>query len=112
MSITIDLWRIISKDLPIQYAPSGPEVFAAIIDHMQQVNAASVRSLEQKLLHMDLLQEEGEDVASFGDKVLEVARRLDGTGMKPRDLNALVAGRFLSATVSHLKLVSRVYSTE
>ncbi len=37
----------------------------------------------------------GQKNSSVGDRVLEVSCRIDGTGMPPRDLNLIVASRFL-----------------
>ena len=42
-SIDLDLWAEIEKEL--SYNASGPEVFASVIERMQQVNASTVRTL-------------------------------------------------------------------
>ena len=46
---------------------------------------------------MTLKDEPGQDVLLFGDKVLEICRRIDGTGMGPKDLVLLCEESFLKS---------------
>ena len=94
-SITQELWLRIEKELPVGKETTGPHALAAVVMHMQQINASSVRQLVKKLEALSLKKECEQNVLVFGDKVLELARRIDGTGMAPRDLNLLVAASFL-----------------
>ena len=68
-----------------------------IISHEKQVNSSSVRQLVSKLEKMTLKDEPGQDVLLFGDKVLEICRRIDGTGMGPKDLVILCEESFLKS---------------
>ena len=94
-SIDLELWSRIEKDLPLGGDVTGPEVLSVIVLHLQQINSASVRQLVRELEKLKLKNEPGQNVLSFGDKVLEIARRIDGTGMAPKDLTLVVASRFL-----------------
>jgi len=96
-SITQDLWIRIEKELPVAHETTGPHALAAVVSHMQQINASSVRQLVKQLEALSLKKESEQNVLTFGDRVLELTRRIDGTGMAPRDLNLLVAARFLNA---------------
>jgi len=87
-SIDLDLWSEIEKEL--SYDASGPEVFSAIISRMQQTNSSSVRKLVDELEGLKLTQEPAQNVETFANKVLEKAKRIEGTGLAPRDLGALV----------------------
>ena len=86
----------INKELPVVEETTGPFALEAVVLHMQQVNASSVRQLVKQLEALNLKKEPQQDVLIFGDRVLEIARRIEGTGMVPRDLNLLVAARFLA----------------
>ena len=77
-SITLELWETIEKDLGAD--ADGPEVFGTIISKLQQVNAASVRALVDKLKTMSLINEPGQNVDTFGDNVIVLCRRIVGTG--------------------------------
>jgi hypothetical protein len=101
-SIKIELWEAIEKDLG--YDASGPEVFNAIVRKQQQVNSSSVRALVVTLSKMRLNDEPGQDVESFGNKVIEMSRRIEGTGSAPSDLSVLVATTFLNSEVLTFQL--------
>ena len=94
-SIDLELWSRIEKDLPLGGDVTGPEVLSVIVLHLQQINSSSVRQLVRELEKLKLKDEPGQNVLTFGDKILEVARRIDGTGMAPKDLTLVVASRFL-----------------
>ena len=94
-SIDLKLWSRIEKDLPLGGDVTGPEVLRVIVLHLQQINSSSVRQLVKELEKLKLRDEPGQNVLTFGDKVLEVARRIDRTGMAPKDLTLVVASRFL-----------------
>ena len=96
-SITLPLWESIERDQGVE--TTGPEAFTAIINKQQQVNASSVRSLIDKLGKLKLIEEPGQDVNAFGDKVTDLCRRIVGTGSPPADLTSIVAARFLGADV-------------
>ena len=96
-SIGSEVWFRIEKELPRGRDPTGPEVFTSIIQNMKQVNSSSVRQLINKLEKMKLKDEPGQDVLSFGDKVTELARRIEGTGLGPKDLTLICAACFLKS---------------
>ena len=57
--ISLDLWTRIEKDLPISGDASGPEVLAAVVDHMQQVNESKVRQFVKELEGQSLKKDTG-----------------------------------------------------
>ena len=65
---------------------------------MQQVNASTVRKLVDDLKKMKLVNEPGQNVESFANKIIEQAKRIDGSGLAPRDLASLVVGCFLGGS--------------
>ena len=99
-SIGQDMWRTVEKEILTDDGVSGPHAFQIIIGHLQQTNSSSVRQLVTKLEKMVLKDESGQNVITFGDKVMEVARRIEGTGMAPRDLSAICASRFLQSDLT------------
>ena len=98
-----DLWLKIEKDIPFGDT-SGFMVLHAVVLHMQSVTSSAVRKLVKKLEVMSLDKDPGKNVLDFGDKVLEVARRISRTGMTPRDLPLVIAARFLNCESFPFKL--------
>ena len=94
-SISLKLWQTIEKD--VMFGASGPEVFGAIVDKVQQVCASAVRSLTNTLDTMSITTVMRQDVDEFSRMITEIATRIDGTGAAPSDLNVLVAKAFLNA---------------
>ncbi len=101
-SITLDLWETIEKDVGI--GANGPLTYAAVIAKIQQVSSSAVRLLVDKLKGMHLLQEPGQDVEIFGSKIIEMTRRIQGSGSAPRDLTTIVAATFIDCDVLAFKL--------
>jgi hypothetical protein len=101
-SIGMDLWEALEKYLSDE--PSGVEVFTAVVTKLQFINASTVRQLTQDLQSMQIRNEPGENVEDFCNKVNELARRIEGSGMAPMDLSTLVIGTFLSSSVPEFKL--------
>ena len=73
-SINIDVWTRVKKDLA--HDATGPQVFAAVLDHKQQVNAGAVRALTRELGELSLKDEPGQNVMTFGNKVHNIAMRI------------------------------------
>ena len=94
-SISLKLWQTIEKD--VLFGASGPEVFGAIVDKVQQVCASAVRSLTNTLEGMSITTMVRQDVDEFSRLITEIATRIDGTGAAPSDLNVIVAKTFLNA---------------
>ena len=94
-SISLKLWQTIEKD--VLFGASGPEVFGAIVDKVQQVCASAVRSLTNTLEGMSITTVVRQDVDEFSRMITEIATRIDGTGAAPGDLNVIVAKTFLHA---------------
>ncbi len=101
-SISLDLWETIEKDVGV--GSNGPVTYAAVISKIQQVSASSVRALVDNLKKMHLLQEPGQDVEAFGSKIIEMTRRITGSGLAPTDLTSIVAGCFIDCDVLAFKL--------
>ena len=95
-SITLNMWEHIEKDLEIDI--SGPEIFAMIIRKQQHLNSSSVRKLIQELQNLKLINEPGQNVSNFSNKVSELAKRITGSGSAPDDLTVLVAVTYLDST--------------
>ena len=103
-SIALDLWETIEKD--VGTGANGPRTFAAIIAKIQQVSSSSVRTMVDNLKKLRSINEPGQDVDSFGSKVIELARRIDGSGLPPLDLSSIVAGCFLECDVKLFQLTA------
>ena len=101
-SVSLPLWETVEKDLGVD--ASGPEAFAAVVYKLQQVSSAAVRTLVDELKALSLLREPGQDVEIFGGRVVELCRRISGTGSAPSDLVVLAAGTFLECDVLPFKL--------
>ena len=92
-SITFELWENIEKYL--EYDTSGPGIFCGIIQNQKQVNSSAVCALVQALKKMRLVDEPGQDVENFGNKMAEMARHIIIIGPAPNDLSTLVATVFV-----------------
>jgi hypothetical protein len=101
-SVSLPLWETVEKDLGVD--ASGPEAFAAVVYKLQQVSSAAVRTLVDELKNLSLLKEPGQDVEIFGGRVVELCRRISGTGSAPADLVVLAASTFLECDVLSFKL--------
>ena len=79
---------------------TGPEVFAAVINIHQSLNSSAVRVLTEQLQKMKLTKEAAENVETFSEKVLDVAKRIRGAGPTtcPQDLPTLVYECFQEST--------------
>ena len=95
-SIKQELWRKLDKSLP--KSATGPQIFAAIIQEHQVATASAVRTLVKEIEELTIKKEPGEDVASLGDKITEIANRIDGTGQAPPDLPLVIATCFIGST--------------
>jgi hypothetical protein len=103
-SIALDLWETVEKDIGI--GANGPRTFTAVISKIQQVSASSTRTMVDKLRKMNLKDEPGQHVDNFGSKVIELCKRIAGTGFGPKDLNSIVAGCFLDCDVQLFQLTA------
>ena len=101
-SVSLPLWETVEKDLGVD--GSGPEAFAAVVYKLQQVSSAAVRTLVDELKALSLLKEPGQDVEIFGGRIVELCRRISGTGSAPADLVVLAAATFLECDVLSFKL--------
>jgi hypothetical protein len=78
---------------------TGPEVFAAVVGIYHTINESTVRHLTARLQALKLVEQDGENVDEFGDKVLEYARKIQGAGTDnvPSDLPHIVYTCFKGA---------------
>jgi hypothetical protein len=53
---------------------------------------------------MSAIKEPDQDVEAFGFKIVEMARRITGSGSAPSDLTSIVAGGFVEYDVLAFKL--------
>lgn len=96
-SITLQLWETMERALGLE--ATGPEVFAWIVNKLQQSSASSVRAKVKELTDMNLKSQPGQNVEVFGDRLIDLCRRIEGTGGAPRDLASLVAVTFIDSDV-------------
>jgi hypothetical protein len=89
---SLDLDMLKKTEREVSSNASGPEVFAAVINLHQALNSSAVRMLTEQLQKLKLTKEPGENVSTFSDKVLDIAKRIQGAGpiTCPRDLPHLV----------------------
>jgi hypothetical protein len=102
-SIALDLWETIEKE-DVGIGANGPATYTAVIAKIQQVSASAVRTMVNTLKQMSLIKEPGQDVETFGSKIVEMARRITGSGSAPSDLTSIVAGCFVECDVLAFKL--------
>ena len=108
-SISLELWNGIEKD--VGYGATGPEVFFAVLDKMQQINDATVRKMVDELKRMRLRDEPAQNCDTFSKKLHDLAERIEGSGNPPNDLVSLVAGTFLGCEVLAFDIqASNVYT--
>ena len=101
-SVTLELWEGLKKTLGTD--PTGPEYFFAGIGNLQQANSAASRTLVEELKGMSLIKKPGQDVNVFGDRVVELCRRISGVGAEPEDLSVIAATTFLECDILAFKL--------
>jgi hypothetical protein len=89
-SLSLDMLKKAERELPS--GASGPEVYAVIINLHQSLNTSAVRVLTEQLQKLRLTKEAAENVESFSEKVIEVAKRIEGAGPTtcPKDLPTLI----------------------
>ena len=97
-SLDLDMLKKAERDLPTN--PSGPEVYAVVVNFHQSLNTSAVRVLTEQLQQLKLSKEAGENVETFADKVVDIAKRIQGAGPAtcPRDLPTLLYECFQEST--------------
>jgi hypothetical protein len=100
--VLLPLWETVEKDLSVD--ASGPKAFAAVVYKLQQVSSAAVCALVNELKDLSLLKEPRQGIKIFGGRVIELCRRISGTGSVPADLVVLAAATFLECGILALKL--------
>jgi Zinc knuckle len=105
-SITLPLWSIIEKEVGCN--PSGPAALHAIVQDAQVSTASMVQSLINQLKSLSLKHEPGQDVISFSNKVMEIARKLESTFIPVPNLEALILEPFTECDVEAF----RTYATQ
>ena len=87
-SISLELWKSIEKGTG--YKASGPQIFAAVIDKLQQVMDAAIRVIVENLRKMKLNEELAQNCESFKDKIYDIAQQIEGSGRAPNGLLVLL----------------------
>ncbi len=72
--LDLDMLKKAERDLPTN--PSGPEVYAVVVNLHQSLNTSAVRVLTEQLQQLKLSKEAGENVETFADKVADIAKRI------------------------------------
>ena len=99
-SLELDMLKKVERETPAN--ASGPEVYAAVVNLHQSLGSSAVRQLTEQLQQLKLSKEPAENVTIFGDKVLDLALRIQGAGPLtcPHDLGTLVYECFKGCTTS------------
>ena len=101
-SVTNALWRLVDKELPPH--PTGPEVFKAILMKYRHINASTIRRMEQEITELSIINEPGQNVNTFSEKVLDLAGQIEGgSEHPPHDQSLSVCNTFLSTTEDAFK---------
>lgn len=95
----------VERDIP--EGASGPEVLAAIVNLHQSLSTSSVRILVNQLTNLKLAKEPGENVETFANKVIDVAKRIEGTGMAPNDFTVLIYKTFQGSSSEYFASEAR-----
>jgi hypothetical protein len=101
-SITSDLWEIIEKEVGSN--PTGPEAFFAIIQEGQVSTASMVQALTEQLKRMSIKSEPGQNVQTFTNKIVDIARRINGSFLPVPNLHSLVLLPYLQCDVESFRL--------
>ena len=99
-SLKIDMLKKVDQETSAN--ATGPEVYAAVVNLHQSLGSSAVRQLTEQLQQLKLVKEPAENVTIFGDKVLDLALRIQGSGPLtcPHDLGTLVYECFKGSTTS------------
>jgi hypothetical protein len=95
-SITVDLWMKIEPT--IQFGATGPQVLHRIVIEHQSEGAATVRNLVDELRSIKLKEQPGEDVSAMGNRIIDLCKRIEGSGQAPSDMSLLVCQCFLGSS--------------
>jgi len=101
-SIKLSLWEIIEKE--VGSSATGPQVFLAVVQEAQVSTASMVQVMTDDLKKMSLKQEPGQNVISFSSKIIEVARKIEGSILDVPNLNSLVLAPFLHCDVEAFRM--------
>jgi hypothetical protein len=103
-SLDLDMLKKVERELPVN--ATGPEVFATVINMHQTLNTSAVRILTEELQKLRLSKEPGENVETFADKVIDIAKRIQGAGPTtcPKDLPTLAYECFQDCTTPMFNL--------
>jgi hypothetical protein len=110
-SLDLDMLKKVQGDVPP--TATGPQVFAAVVNIHQSLSSSAVRALTRRLQSYKLSKEPGENVKNFSVKVIETAKRIQGTGPEncPKDLCVLVYECFLGSSTATFNMeVIAVYN--
>ena len=97
-SLDLDMLKKTERDTDAD--ATGPEVFAAVVNIHQSLNTSAVRVLTEQLQKLKLTKEPAENVDTFSEKVIDIAKRIQGAGQStcPADLPTLVYECFQEST--------------
>ena len=92
-SLTTDMVLKIQNNGGEPGAPR-PMIFAAAVQCHMSLSDGAVRAMINTLQTMSLKKEPKEDVEVFADKVIEIGKRIVGTGKAPNDLHTMIYDTF------------------
>jgi hypothetical protein len=97
-SVDSDMLKMLHSELRVR--ATGPEVFAAIVNFHQSLNLSAVRTLTEQLQKLKLKDEPAENVETFSQKIVSLAKRIQGAGPDscPQDLHILVYDCYKGST--------------
>ena len=80
-SVTNEMWQSIENDLP--QSLTGPEIFKATVMKYRFFNTSTIRTLTNELTSMKIINEPGQNVISFSQKVYDIAAQIEGGAKNP-----------------------------
>ena len=114
INLLLDVLQLLCRngiENDVGYGATGPEVFFAALEKMQQINDAAVRKMVDELKRMRLRDEPAQNCDTFSKKLHDLVERIEGSGNPPNDLVSLVAGTFVSCKVLAFDIqASNVYT--
>ena len=87
--INLDILELIEKYLGI--IAHGPVTYESIISNIQHVVSLAVCTLVDKLKNIFLIKEPGQDVETFGLRVIDNTRQAVGSVSSPKNVTSIVS---------------------
>lgn len=90
----------IEKFIHTEDSKTGPYIFMLVIERIVTCSTSTWRALITELGKLSIVNEPGENVEAFSDKITGICRTLEGADQLPKDNAMLVAKSYMYSTVS------------